>query len=103
MYFDANDDLICSGVVPEVARQGSATQSTTLELRFNNPFEFARWRSGPRAVALRWLPFQCTRPDGTGDAAQGELERAVAVRLYATVLPSGSGVASQVLRVQLIP
>ncbi len=102
-YFDANDDLLCSGTVEDAARQGVSTQTTTFEVRLTNPFEFVRWRSGPRATALRWLPFDCSRPDGTGDVTQGELDRATSVRLYATVLPPNGGAATGMLQIILTP
>jgi hypothetical protein len=102
-YFDANDDLLCSGIVESAARQTALTQTTTFELRLTNPFEFVRWRSGPRNIALRWLPFECSRPDGTGDVTQGELDRASSVRLYATALPLNGGLATAMVRVTLTP
>ena len=104
LYFDADENPICSGDVPQVLQQQiEYTQTSMLEFRLTSLFEFVRWRSGPSTTALRWLPFTCTRPDGLGNAQASELERAASVYLYATLLAKNGGLATDVVRVTLIP
>ena len=46
-YLDANDALVCSGVVENVATQTSLTESINLEVRPWNLREFVRWTNEP--------------------------------------------------------
>jgi hypothetical protein len=103
VYVDGAENVVCSGAIAGVIGQSAGTQVTVIELRPTSLFEFLRWRSGPRATALTWRPLICSRPDGQGDVQPGELERATTLRLYATVLPSAGGVATEMLRLTLVP
>ena len=103
VYVDGAENIVCSGALTGAIRQDEATQVTMVEVRPTSLFEFLRWRSGPRAIALTWRPLVCSRPDGLGDVQPAELERATTLRLYATVLPSGGGVATEMLRLTLVP
>jgi hypothetical protein len=46
-YLDANDVLVCSGVVENVATQTSLTENINLEIRPWNLREFVRWTNEP--------------------------------------------------------
>lgn len=103
VYVDAAENIVCSGAIGGMIRQDQETQVTVLEVRPASLFEFLRWRSGPRAIALTWRPLVCARPDGLGDVQPGELDRATTLRLYATVFPGEGGVATEMLRLALVP
>jgi hypothetical protein len=102
-YFDASDELVCSGAVLGVARQDAATQTTVLELRATNLAEWVRWRNGPRAIALRPKALQCMNADATGAVQATELERASSMRLYATILTRDRGLATAELWLVIQP
>jgi hypothetical protein len=101
-YFDANDDVVCSGTIEDVGRQHDNAQIMNLEVRPGNLFEFARWRNGPRDIALRWKRLHCFSADGQSEVQPAELDRAMTLRLNATVLPAYNGVASAELRMIIL-
>src|SRR5438046_679455 len=52
-FFDAEENLICSGVIESIATQNNNVQSTTLELRPLNVVEFIRQKVLPIAPPKR--------------------------------------------------
>jgi hypothetical protein len=100
-YFDAREELVCSGVVTNVAEQRSLTQMTTLELRVTNLAEFVRWRNGPAATTAQSKALDCLNADGTAVAQPAELDRAVSLHVYATVTSRYGGLATAELRLAL--
>jgi len=102
-YFDAAEELICSGVIDEPATQRSRTQMTTLELKVANMIEFVRWRNGPAATSSRPKQLECRNADGTALVQPADLERASWIRLYATVRTRFSGLATAELRLAIQP
>jgi len=103
VYVDSSENVVCSGTISGAISQGDGTQVTMIEVRPSSLFEFLRWRSGPRTISLTWRKLVCSRPDGQGDVQPAELERGTSLRLYATVLPAGGGVATEMLRLLLQP
>jgi hypothetical protein len=102
-YFDAADQLVCSGEMTDVAPQTAATQVTALEVRPMNLLEFLRWRNGPAATASRVRTLRCTNGDGTALVQPAELESAVTVRMYASVLAKYGGIATAELQFTIQP
>ena len=102
-YFDAEEELVCGGVVPRVAVQAEATLLTTLEFHLTNLAEWVRWRSGPHDVSLQTRPLACINADATGQVSQVALDRATSLRLYATILTPNRGVATAELRLAIQP
>lgn len=103
VYFDRNDNVVCSGLAELGLSQTEHVQYTNLEIRPGNIYEFARWRNGPRAGATTWHKLPCMSPDGQTEVQPGELERATSLRLHATVLPGQNGIASAGIRMVLSP
>ncbi len=101
-YFDGNDDLICSGTLA-IAEQQTLLQTTAIELHVMNLTQFARWRNGPQKTTSHFAPLVCTNADNTAAAQPVDLERAVSMRLYATVIARYGGLATADLRVLLRP
>lgn len=101
-FFDAEENLICSGVVEGVVTQTSNVQSSNLEFRPFNSLEFVRWRNGPRPTAVRPKRLFCMNVDGLAEAPVGDLERATSMRIHATVLPKAGGVSTAEYRVTFI-
>jgi hypothetical protein len=100
-YFDAANELVCSGVVARAALLREPTQITNLEISPTNLFEFVRWRNGPAAASERPQRLQCFTPDGVGEIQQGAFERAISLRLYATIVARTGGIATDELRLAL--
>ena len=100
-YLDANDNLICSGVVEDVAAQNNLTQSINLEIRPWNLREFVRWRNEPPATNSGAKRLVCVNADGLTEATSEELARVALVRVRATVLPQGGGMST--IEIQLSP
>ena len=102
-YFDPSDRLVCSGVIRGSALQTTATQVTALEVRATNPLEFVRWRNGPDATSSHFKRLDCTNGDGTALVQPTDLESAVTMRLYATVLARFGGISTAELQIVLQP
>jgi hypothetical protein len=100
-YLDAKDNLICSGVVENVAEQNNLTQSINLEIRPWNLREFVRWRNEPLGTNSGARRLVCVNADGSTEATSEELERTALVRVRATVLPRGGGMSTT--EIQLSP
>ena len=100
-YLDANDNLICSGVVENIAFQDSLTQSVNLEIRPWNFREFVRWRNEPPQINSGSKRLVCLNPESTAEASSEDLERVSSARVRATVLPKGGGLSTTEVQVNL--
>jgi hypothetical protein len=94
-FYDADQNLICSGVIENIAQQNAHLQSTNIELRPLNIVEFARLRTSPAVAAKRLF---CMVPEGDVEAAPNQVMAAAALRLRATILPRNGGVATSEVR-----
>lgn len=101
-FYDAHENLICSGVIENVVTQTVNVQSSNLEIRPFNSLEFVRWRNGPRPTAVRPKRLFCMNLDGLAEIPVGDLERAAALRLHATVLAKSGGVSTAEYRANFI-
>jgi hypothetical protein len=100
-YLDANDTLICSGVIENVATQTSLTESINLEIRPWNFREFARWTNEPPQQNSGAKRLTCVNAEGLSEVRSEDLARVTAVRVRATVLPRGGGMST--MEIQIIP
>lgn len=100
-YLDADDALVCSGVVENVAMQTSLTENINLEIRPWNLREFVRWRNEPPQTNSGAKRLTCINPDGLSEARPEELSRVTSVRVRATVLPRGGGMST--IEMQVVP
>ena len=100
-YLDANDNLVCSGVVENVASQNNLTQSINLEIRPWNLREFVRWTNEPPETNSGARRLVCVTADGLTEATSEQLRRVALVRVRATVLPRGGGMSTT--EIQLSP
>jgi hypothetical protein len=101
VFFDANDDVVCSGQVDlTIPRSGPYTH---LEVRPGNVYEFLRWRNGPRTTNQQWARLACATPDGQTEAQPTDIDRARSLRLHATLVPVRGGVSVAELRILLLP
>ena len=97
-FLDAADNLICGGTVEDIAIQNTLTQSVNLEVRPWDFSQFVRWRNEPPQVNSGFKRLICLNPEGVAEAASGEMDRIVSVRVRATVLPRGGGVSTAEIR-----
>jgi len=100
-YLDANDNLVCSGVVENVASQDNLAQSINLEIRPWNLREFVRWTNEPPETNSGARRLVCVSADGLTEATSEQLGRVALVRVRATVLPRGGGTSTT--EIQLSP
>jgi hypothetical protein len=100
-YLDANDTLICSGVVENVATQTSLTESINLEIRPWNFREFARWTNEPPQNNSGSKRLTCINAEGLSEVRSEELARVTSIRVRATVLPRGGGMST--MEIQIVP
>jgi hypothetical protein len=98
-YLDANDTLVCSGVVENAATQTSLTESINLEIHPWNLREFVRWRNEPPQMNSGAKRLICINADGLSEARSEELARVTSVRVRATVLPRGGGMSTMEMRI----
>ena len=100
-YLDANDNLVCTGVIPDIATQDSETQSINLEIRPWNLGDFAWWRNEPPQTNSGPRDLFCFNPDGQAQATPAQLQRVASVKLWTTVLPPGGGLSTAELQLDL--
>jgi hypothetical protein len=100
-YLDAADNLICSGVVENIASQTSSTQSINLLIRPWNMQEFVRWRNEPPQVNTGYKRLSCMDADGLSEANTEALERVRTVRIRVTLLPAAGGISAAETMFQL--
>ncbi len=100
-YLDANDNLVCTGVIQGVARQNSLTESINLEVRPWDFGNFVWWRNEPPQTNIGPKDLFCFNPDGQAQATRAQLERVVSVRIWTTVLPPGGGLSTAELQLDI--
>jgi len=98
-YLDANDTLVCSGVVENAATQTSLTESINLEIRPWNLREFVRWTNEPPQINSGAKRLTCINAEGLSEARSEELARVTSVRVRATVLPRGGGMSTMEMHI----
>ena len=100
-YIDANDALVCSGVVENVATQTSLTESINLEVRPWNLREFVRWTNEPPQTNSGAKRLVCINAEGLNEVRSEELARVTSIRVRATILPRGGGMST--MEIQIVP
>ena len=100
-YMDNADNLVCSGSVENVAQQTSLAQSVNLEIRPWNFREFVRWRNEPPQTNSGAKRLVCMNPEGTAETTTEEFERVFSARVRATVFPSGGGMSTTEIQLNL--
>jgi hypothetical protein len=100
-YLDANDNLICSGVVENIAFQDALTQSVNLEIRPWNFREFVRWRNEPPQINSGPKRLVCLNPESTAEATPEDLDRAFSARVRATAFPKAGGLSTTEIQLNL--
>jgi hypothetical protein len=93
-YLDANDNLVCSGTVENIARQTGFTQSINLDIRPWDLQQFVRWRNEPAQINSGAKRLPCLNPEGTAESTNEELARVSSARVRATILPAGGGMST---------
>jgi hypothetical protein len=99
VFIDHNEDIVCSGVVENVAIVDQNTQSIFLEFKPLVPLEFVRWRNGlrpPQPIAKRLV---CIGPDQLTEVSRIETDRAASVRIFITLLPRSGAVSNIEIKV----
>ncbi len=97
-FYDADQNLVCSGIIENFSQQNASVQNTNLELRPGNIVEFVRLRLPQRPAPKRLV---CMNPEGNIEVPPIEIIKAVSLRLRATILPKGGGVATSEARMIL--
>ncbi|HLQ77204.1 MAG TPA: hypothetical protein VK210_07605, partial [Terriglobia bacterium] len=99
VYLDYDQNVVCSGVVDNVAQLDQNTQSVVLEFKPLTVLEFVRWRNGlrpPQPVAKR---LACIGPDQLTEVSRNETDRAVSVRLFVTLLARNGAMSNLEIKV----
>ena len=100
-YLDANDNLVCSGVVENVATQTSQAQNINLDVHPWDFREFVRWRNEPPERNSGPKRLGCLNPESTAEASSEELGRIASVRVRATIFPRGGGLSTTEIQLNL--
>ncbi len=100
-FLDREGILVCSGVVSDVAIQRGLTENIHLEIKPWNLPEFIRWSNEPQALSPP-RSLTCLGPAGLTQMTTLEMERVGFLEIYSTLLPSGGGVATAELRIDLV-
>ena len=100
-YLDAAENLICTGIVENIAVQNNLTQSVNLDIRPWNVREFVRWRNEPPEVNSGPRRLVCLNPEGTAEVTSDDLGRVASAHIRATVLPANGGMSSVEIKLKL--
>jgi len=95
-FYDADQNIVCSGVIESLAIQNSHVQSTNFEIRPLNFVEFARLKTSTNIAPKRLF---CINPDTDVEIAPPDMTRASSLRLRVTILPRSGGLATAEIRV----
>ena len=104
LYLDADDNMICSGTIDNVAYVSSAikpAQTVNLDVRPWNFLEFVRWRNEPPERNSGPKRLVCFNPEGTAEATPEELGRVASVRVRANALPKNGGTSTVEIQLRL--
>ena len=102
-YVDAAGNLICSGVIEDVATQVVSTANINLHIRPWNMNEFARWANEPPRNNSGTHMLFCFSPDGQTEVSPTALALVSSLRLQTTVLPPRGGLATEEFVIQIQP
>ena len=102
-YVDSSGNLICNGVIRDLAVQTEPTESFNLHIRPWNMREFARWANEPPQSNSGTHMLFCYRPDGQTEVSPAQLARVSSLRLQTTVLPRRGGVSTAGFVIRLQP
>jgi hypothetical protein len=97
-YLDSGGNLICSGVIENVAKQTALTQTVNLEVRPWSLREFVRWRNEPPQTNSGAVRLVCLNLEGVLEATDAELARVATVLLRVSAFPRGGGVSTAEVR-----
>jgi hypothetical protein len=100
VYLDPDENVICSGVVENIAQVDQNTQVTILEFKPLVLLEFVRWRNmlrGGAQPAPRRLA--CIGPEQLTEVSRNETDRANSLRIYVTLLPRSGGMSNLEIRI----
>jgi hypothetical protein len=100
-YLDANENVVCSGVIESVAIQSSPIQNINLDIRPWDLREFVRWKNEPPEKNTGPKRLVCLNNESTAEASSEELGRIASVRVRVTVFPKSGGVSTTELQLSL--
>ncbi len=100
-YLDANDNLVCSGVVENVATQTSLIQNINLDVHPWDFREFVRWKNEPPERNSGPKRLVCLNNESTAEASSEELGRISSVRIRVTVFPKSGGLSTSEIQLNL--
>ena len=90
-FYDVDQNLICTGIIENFTTQTVNVANTNIEVRPANIVEFVRQRLPTRPAPRRLM---CMNPEGNIEVPPIEISKAASLRLRATILPKGGGVAT---------
>lgn len=96
-YYDAEENVVCSGVMESAITQNSNVQSTNIEIRPLNSIEFFRLKTSTNIPPRRLI---CINPDTDVEISPPDMTRAGSLRIRATILPRNGGLATTEVRVR---
>lgn len=100
IYLDAEENIICSGSVENIAQVNTNADVTILEFKPMILLEFVRWKNSLRGGAQpppRRLA--CIGPEQLTEVSRNETDRAYTVRLEVTLLPRNGGMSNLEIRI----
>jgi hypothetical protein len=100
IFLDVDENVICSGVVENIAQVDQNTQTTILEFKPLILLEFVRWRNtlrGGAQPAPRRLA--CIGPEQLTEVSRNETDRANSLRIDVTVLTRSGGMSNLEIRI----
>jgi len=100
IYLDPEENVICSGVIENIAQVDQNSQLTILEVKPLILLEFARWRNvlrGGAQPAPRRLA--CIGPEQLTEVSRNETDRASSVRIDVTLLTRSGGMSNLEIRI----
>jgi len=99
VFLDFDENVVCSGVVENVAQLDQNTQSTILEFKPLIALEFVRWRNGLRPQQPLAKRLVCIGPDQLTEVSRLDTDRATSVRIYITLLARSGGMSNLEIKV----
>jgi type II secretory pathway pseudopilin PulG len=100
-YLDASENLVCSGVVENVAIQTSLIQNINLDIHPWDFREFVRWKNEPPERNSGPKRLVCLNNESTAEASSEELGRISSVRVRVTVFPKTGGLSTTEIQLNL--
>lgn len=99
-YLDADGELICSGTVPDIARQVALTGVSGLEIQPRSLVNFVRWANQPPRTASGPLRLACIAPDGVVEVTALPA-RPLWLRLRVSLFPAHGGLSTAAFDLEL--